>query len=802
MSKIQHNERLNIILELLETEENYTEQLGLIDVVYAKGLRDSLENDPKPIINKDHYVKIFGSILVIHELNLKLFDALKLEREEDKKGMKRTKSIGQIFLEFAPQLKIYTVFCQEFDNVSKLVSELRQKAAFDDYLYDRKYAPENKPKYSIESYLILPVQRIPRYELLLRDLLKKTSKYHSDYELLQKSLDQIQVTANYVNENLALFKSREKMREISRKMLNVPENFSIVQPYRRLNIQMKFERLFVCPPSSSSSPSSQEIEIITKKEEIIFFLFSDLLIIGVEKKEKKRANYVWVCHYDLEKNPFCWIYDVKDFKTKMDEEVKNVFLFVTEDETYNLFCSSEEEKLEFYLAFHKTMDLIVSKVEPKTLQRSDIITRKMMIQKIEDENFQKKKVNNEKRKKSILKMNTKINPKFTLKYQNHPKRDVEFLSNEEIEEFQKVEYSDALSFCRSNVEYQENEESLPDEIFFKKNDLFMVIKKDIKIGNQIWYVVSKLGLNCDDKRKIEKEPMTHYKLIKDEMMQQIRLKSIPPIYKKMGQKIPINKQPLSILSFTENQDGIERQFESLKDISFNSPNISKSPSMTKLKNSFLKGHSKSKSQDKNTSSEPILVGDIIEVEFIEDYQTDEFWKNVTNCNLEKGECGLIPLISIFEYPKELEEKILMTLDERDEMEEKKIRNFKLKHKKTHVEQRKLKLEKIEEEKFFLNETNLLGMEILQTAHHSRKGRRSMGSDSSYDYKQQEIELRKLNDLRRASSSSFGAVRSGSPGTSSPIHINESVVGKQRQSVSTESSVSRQFTSLFSKFKKK
>jgi hypothetical protein len=42
---------------------------------------------------------------------------------------------------------------------------------------------ENK---DIFAYLIMPVQRIPRYQLLLRDLLKHTEKDHNDFESLQK----------------------------------------------------------------------------------------------------------------------------------------------------------------------------------------------------------------------------------------------------------------------------------------------------------------------------------------------------------------------------------------------------------------------------------------------------------------------------------------------------------------------------------------------------------------------------------------------------------------------------------------
>ena len=36
MTKQPHNERLNIVLELLETEQNYTDQLALVEIVNKK----------------------------------------------------------------------------------------------------------------------------------------------------------------------------------------------------------------------------------------------------------------------------------------------------------------------------------------------------------------------------------------------------------------------------------------------------------------------------------------------------------------------------------------------------------------------------------------------------------------------------------------------------------------------------------------------------------------------------------------------------------------------------------------------
>lgn len=34
---------------------------------------------------------------------------------------------------------------------------------------------------SLESFLIMPIQRLPKYELIFKDLLKKTDSDHPDY---------------------------------------------------------------------------------------------------------------------------------------------------------------------------------------------------------------------------------------------------------------------------------------------------------------------------------------------------------------------------------------------------------------------------------------------------------------------------------------------------------------------------------------------------------------------------------------------------------------------------------------------
>ena len=63
---------------------------------------------------------------------------------------------------------------------------------------------------TIESYLILPVQRIPRYTLLLRAVLAETDPKHPDYELCQKAADKMEAVGTTVNERRREYEAEEE----------------------------------------------------------------------------------------------------------------------------------------------------------------------------------------------------------------------------------------------------------------------------------------------------------------------------------------------------------------------------------------------------------------------------------------------------------------------------------------------------------------------------------------------------------------------------------------------------------------
>ena len=69
----------------------------------------------------------------------------------------------------------------------------------------------------------MPVQRIPRYKLLLEDLLKKTVETHPDYLNLKKAYQVIENVATFVNETIRQHEMFINMLDIQKSLTGFDE---------------------------------------------------------------------------------------------------------------------------------------------------------------------------------------------------------------------------------------------------------------------------------------------------------------------------------------------------------------------------------------------------------------------------------------------------------------------------------------------------------------------------------------------------------------------------------------------------
>jgi hypothetical protein len=65
----------------------------------------------------------------------------------------------------------------------------------------------------------MPVQRLPRYQLLLSELLQFTKKEEKDYDLITQALAGIKKTTMYINEKQREVENSQRLVELSKKLV-------------------------------------------------------------------------------------------------------------------------------------------------------------------------------------------------------------------------------------------------------------------------------------------------------------------------------------------------------------------------------------------------------------------------------------------------------------------------------------------------------------------------------------------------------------------------------------------------------
>ena len=198
--------RQKLIGELLSTEETYSEQLGLIIKFYMMPIAAIVESKFSELL--------FSNIQEISELHSDLI-------LPSMKQLINTynQPIGALFSTVCPYLKIYADYMEHFNISNTLVTYLGNptcsKAKLDVFM--SAYIPDNETIMALSSIfkkqsnsvpqlinlqasLLLPVQRLPRYQLLLKSLLKYTPKSHPDFLNIQNGLRDISHLIEYCNE--------------------------------------------------------------------------------------------------------------------------------------------------------------------------------------------------------------------------------------------------------------------------------------------------------------------------------------------------------------------------------------------------------------------------------------------------------------------------------------------------------------------------------------------------------------------------------------------------------------------------
>ena len=110
--------------------------------------------------------------------------------------------------------KMYSQYAQGFEGVNTLVADMTQRSsALRQFLEECSKDPRVGGQ-TLPSFLIMPIQRVPRYSMLLSETLKRTTEDHADHGPLERALALIKEAATFNNEMIRARENREKIQEV------------------------------------------------------------------------------------------------------------------------------------------------------------------------------------------------------------------------------------------------------------------------------------------------------------------------------------------------------------------------------------------------------------------------------------------------------------------------------------------------------------------------------------------------------------------------------------------------------------
>ena len=168
----------------------------------------------------------------------------------------------------------------------------------------------------MESYLITPIQRLPRYEMLLMQCQKYTNKNYADYQLIEKALELVKVVNRKNNQSMSNFVESQRKQDLHR----------IFGSYIDI---MRPSRNFVDEIRGLSLVQANNKEV----KEVVIFLFSDCIIVAFEHEHMARYECYNVTEFD--ENSKC--YAKQDLKY-----YRNLLKITGKNKCFILFAETEE----------------------------------------------------------------------------------------------------------------------------------------------------------------------------------------------------------------------------------------------------------------------------------------------------------------------------------------------------------------------------------------------------------------------------------------------------------------------------
>ncbi|XP_066279102.1 uncharacterized protein [Branchiostoma lanceolatum] len=216
--------RFRVVHELMVTERNYIDALKSIFDIYAEPLRKFSSLSP------EDYKVLFSGLEPLLSLSRTLYK--KLEDSVPTWDTDHT-AVGNIFSK-----QLWSQYDEYYMSYKETRMLLRQKRETDEEFLEFCNIRRGAARHSIDSLLLLPVQRVPQYNKILSDLLKETPSDHPDFDDLTKAANRVQKMVTEREEEVNFAENEMKMMQVQERFphddLALYEREKLSKPRSRL----------------------------------------------------------------------------------------------------------------------------------------------------------------------------------------------------------------------------------------------------------------------------------------------------------------------------------------------------------------------------------------------------------------------------------------------------------------------------------------------------------------------------------------------------------------------------------------
>ncbi|EDR23726.1 Rho/RAC guanine nucleotide exchange factor, putative [Entamoeba dispar SAW760] len=204
-------QREKVINEIIDTEVSYLNSLSECRAFYWDDMRLRKPNTMVvPMEKVDEIFIGFEDTIIVSQYFCTLLKDLKKEN-------KHYTNIQDAFIKAAPFFLYMREFIGNNSHALKIVNSYKDNKKVDCYFEQIRQCLPTKPQLDLGSMLIMPVQRTPRYVLLLNEVLKHTDKEKSleTYQNVEKAYNIMKDVASQVNGYIPEFDRIQKLRIVS-----------------------------------------------------------------------------------------------------------------------------------------------------------------------------------------------------------------------------------------------------------------------------------------------------------------------------------------------------------------------------------------------------------------------------------------------------------------------------------------------------------------------------------------------------------------------------------------------------------